>query len=576
MDGNCEKTEFEEIDEPEMLFISHNELAVSNILQRANLLTREVVEKFKNEQVTDEILPNLKPMHIQQLFVNVGPQAAFERELTKWRSNPSIYMSGEDVDTCEDNIETLNYKVLEPKEMIFRTDFFRLEYILMKYPDSRRLLLRYRNKQAGDEVVHRELLDFERKTVCNTIMICLVNHVKSLRTVDFMSIFSAIQTLFRKELLALYYIPPYSYDVVIDRKEPSTQENIYNNPPPVIENPKTKKVQVTAKGLLFSAWRYRSEKLNSENRALEEALGKPKKKKAKKSSMESDPSLTILEMKEWLKENVEPFEAIIEKWGKTCELRSTEMKKLKVFEKQLSEWPRYSKKLGYQLIEIDFIHAFSGKNNFKRLWPKYRQNIIDMALISANKKSEKDKQRNKDIIKNLGMIKENTDEEGNLAGFLAMQALFFLLPNKNNYVKQNLDKILLKAEKGSKVDDIIFELSLQQTKTKKFHPIIIYYEDKDYLPYKFYTCVNDVKYELENITTAIDVLFKIFFVFNLGYPGECLNLLTFLQQFFFDIFLEDDHTSVTALGVMVGVDSERAGICNRKILDKEFDDRRHF
>lgn len=91
------------------------------------------------------------------------------------------------------------------------------------------------------------------------------------------------------------------------------------------------------------------------------------------------------------------------------------------------------------------------------------------------------------------------------------------------------------------------------------------------LPYKFYTCVNEVKYEFENLTSALDTLIKIFFVFDLKYPVECGNVLVFLQQFFFDIFLLSDLKSVNILSLMLKIDATRAKICNEKLLNKNFD-----
>lgn len=462
----------------------------------------------------------------------------------------------------------------------------------MKYADSKRAWRNYRNGKNGHEIEHRELLPFERKTIVNTIMICLVNKVYTLRPNDYIFIFSSIQYIFPMEMMGCYYMPAYSYyekeGRLVDkgkklgsspvgkceRKRKRAQKNSEKASDANIKELENKnpKIQVVAKGQLRTAWLYRNEKYKAEKKLLEETLNESEMAtKAKVSATIIDPSFALLEMKEWLSENYEPWAMVLEKWEKTCPLRAVDIKTIEEFDLLISEWPRFTRKVAYTLVELDFIYAYPGKNHFKSLWPKYRQIIVNNGLKSADKKPEKDRKKNADIIKRMNRFAGMTDEEGNLQGFTALLALYFLLPNKNKNTTQNLDAILHKAEKGQKVDDIMRDLSEKQKESGRFHPIIIFYEDQESLPYKFYTCVNDLKYEFENITTAIDVLFKIFFVFNLEYPEECKNVLTFLQQFFYDIFLCEDIKSVNALSVMIGINAARARECNRKILRREFD-----
>lgn len=46
---------------------------------------------------------------------------------------------------------------------------------------------------------------------------------------------------------------------------------------------------------------------------------------------------------------------------------------------------------------------------------------------------------------------------------------------------------------------------------------------------------DDFSYLFDDFLVAIDIYFKIFFVFNLEYPFECQSFWEFIQKFFYDI-----------------------------------------
>lgn len=49
---------------------------------------------------------------------------------------------------------------------------------------------------------------------------------------------------------------------------------------------------------------------------------------------------------------------------------------------------------------------------------------------------------------------------------------------------------------------------------------------------------DDHKYPFLSILSAVDVLFKLFFVFNLEYPAESEIFYSFLQEFIYEIPLK--------------------------------------
>jgi len=46
---------------------------------------------------------------------------------------------------------------------------------------------------------------------------------------------------------------------------------------------------------------------------------------------------------------------------------------------------------------------------------------------------------------------------------------------------------------------------------------------------------DDIKYKILTIQRAVDVVFKIFHVFNLSYPPESYNVWLFIQKLFYNI-----------------------------------------
>lgn len=226
------------------------------------------------------------------------------------------------------------------------------------------------------EVEHRELLDFERKAICNSIMNCLVSKVTHLRPYDYNFIFNEIVAMFPFEMKGLYYMAPYSYEDDQDGVE-SEEERM--------EPKQKKRKQVLAKGQLLTSFRYRIEKYRTERRLLEEAGCSNRMLKNTKAHQELNDSQPILQdLKAWLSENFEPWEVVEEKWSKTCSIRSIDIERSKDFNKLLTEWPRYTRKIAYTLIDIDFNYSLPGKNLFKSAWPKYRKTIIKLALGNYN------------------------------------------------------------------------------------------------------------------------------------------------------------------------------------------------
>lgn len=261
-------------------------------------------------------------------------------------------------------------------------------------------------------------------------------------------------------------------------------------------------------------------------------------------------------IREWLEENFEPWETIKYYWEKTCSLRRAHILSLN-FDEMLKKWPRYKKQIGYELVDIDFANLYPDANSrFRHFWPKYNSKILELALELAKSR------RDKDAIFKFSANSSLEDEENNFAGSLALYAIFYMLPQSNRKSKQNFQKLFRKAEKGVKINDEIRKIAEKEAKNNKsMNPFIIYFENDDGNIYKFFVCINLLIYETCNITTALDVLMKAYFVFDLQYPQETVNVLTFIQHFFFQIYLDTDISSSFIMSLIVDVDRDRAQEC---------------
>lgn len=71
-------------------------------------------------------------------------------------------------------------------------------------------------------------------------------------------------------------------------------------------------------------------------------------------------------------------------------------------------------------------------------------------------------------------------------------------------------------------------------------PLIVVFEN-DVLDAKEYIIKFDnILYSFKSIKTCIDVIFKLFFIFNIQYPEEAKNTYIFLQRFIYEIKLTND------------------------------------
>lgn len=124
-----------------------------------------------------------------------------------------------------------------------------------------------------------------------------------------------------------------------------------------------------------------------------------------------------------------------------------------------------------------------------------------------------------------------------------MKSLFFCLQSKRKKYTlpgpRRFESILKFIDYG---DDVMENVHKKANEIKKgyLHPFIVV-ALLDNKPHKFYLSIFDCIHQFEGFLASLDYLLKSFFVFNIKYPVDGYNVLLFLQQFIYSIYLSEDE-----------------------------------
>ncbi|KAL5284994.1 hypothetical protein ACFFRR_006992 [Megaselia abdita] len=539
------------------------EEAVLDVESKGKSSVSQNVRKQKRKEaqrVDDSKLRRLTDLQISLLFPVVGDQSDFYFELNNWKEDPTGYIER----TSPEQIEETSAICLD-----FDDEHFNLEYVLKKYPDSLLLLKEYR---TGYE---RPLNDEERVLLCRTIVFWMLRKGIVLRRIDFLCIFYKIKSIFQKEICKLYYVPAETksqkkickIQKAKSSKHEKKQATTINDEDQVENKKQGLQIKVNGpSGLLFNTWRTLIQKSRREAKKRGHST-KSLYRNVPKASDDNEPYLNtdmnkveLLDIKGWLATHFDPPDTIKAKWALTCEMRMDDIFLHEIpFSELLAEWPRYQKQWGYELVEIDFEYLHRGvSNNLRKLWPQYATKMIELAKTKAKKKNKK----GEDDLRKLSMLPPGNDEEQNFIHTTALYAAFYMCPGQNNIVKQDLEKMFRNLQLGKRIVDEVYRISEEQASKGKgkevfLNPYILYYNSDNGIPYKFFVVIDTLFYEVGNVITALDILFKAYFVFNLNYPPECKYLLQFIQHFVYEIKYEKDFTADVNNRFMFAIDAER-------------------
>ncbi|KAL5278664.1 hypothetical protein ACFFRR_003349 [Megaselia abdita] len=555
-------------------------VAIFHVLRKAKLYHKTIWEAFQAQEITDKTMRCMTFQDIKDIFTTVGRRVAFEDERSKWLKDPQEYIQIA-LDDEEEEEESLDEFSPEIK---YNDETFDLVYVLKKDVQANHFLKLYQeNRNDKNEIIHRPLLKRERKLLSATIINYFINKTILLSRNDFSQIFYKIQDIFKRALKSIYYLEAYMRTDKIKKSKQNNQATITVNLREKQHQTKGKKkgksepervviTYVGPSGILYNAYRYRITKIRKTQKLLGEnsdAYYKNISRKGNDSNYEDFeeeiPDEDCESIKIWLQENHSPWDTVKIKWEKTCSYRRLDLHdENSNFDFILKEWPRYKKQYGYELLEIDFDNMYpEAAPKFKRFWPEYCNKIIDVAIAAA------ECSRDKDSVLLFSTRAPINDEEQNWLSRLALHGIHYLIPTKNKNCEQVLEKIFLKVERGTRIVEKIQELSeIANDNNEEFSPFILYFEDENLIPYKFFVCINLLIYESNNFVTALNILFKSYYVFHCIYPDKCKVILTFIQHFYYQIFSSNDINSSTLVGVMHEIDQDRSEHCQNNMVFK--------
>ncbi|XP_051168699.1 uncharacterized protein LOC127286345 [Leptopilina boulardi] len=256
----------------------------------------------------------------------------------------------------------------------------------------------------------------------------------------------------------------------------------------------------------------------------------------------------VLDSLDFLKNNIEPENRIINAWMATTQARLN-LKKSGIND-YYNTFKCLQGNLGITLLLKDFDLIYKeNSENFLQNWSTVAKNIINVSKKRG--KSRQYVELNEMLEKNKRLI-----NEGNIE-LVALILLPYLLGS--SYRKRKKDSIWTPS-KQDVLDSFILhietyeELILYQERKRK-----IYLEENiNFQPYPVlcgsldkihssFVIINDVEYLIDTPLKAIDICFKAFFALNTNYPLESKGCWVFLQKFVFNIPIEREDSAVNKL-----------------------------
>ncbi|XP_067629384.1 uncharacterized protein [Eurosta solidaginis] len=239
----------------------------------------------------------------------------------------------------------------------------------------------------------------------------------------------------------------------------------------------------------------------------------------------------------WLAHNMEPWSEVVKKWNATIEIRQQDIfnRKVNIF----TDWPLLKNSLGYTLIEIDFIAKYKDSaNNLINEWPDFRRLIIPYM---------RDKIKDNASNNMLLMIDENVDSDSTdcIITLLMHSILKPPListgntPNSKRFkwkpsICDAQNVTVLHCEYINDYQRRYDELKGKaMEKCTTLQPLILVIGEELKSLESYYIVSDGVLYKVPTFVRALDILFKLFHVFNLKYPIEAKFLYDFMEKYFF-------------------------------------------
>eukprot|EP00102_Acyrthosiphon_pisum_P024178 XP_016661388.1 PREDICTED: uncharacterized protein LOC107884234 isoform X1 [Acyrthosiphon pisum] len=245
----------------------------------------------------------------------------------------------------------------------------------------------------------------------------------------------------------------------------------------------------------------------------------------------------------WLKNNLAPWNMVIEYWKKTFHFRYNSLSHKEKHYSYFSDLPAIKGPIGFTLIELDFEQLYPGKDLtlftnfelFKTKIPnlirnyKYKgiDSLVDEILtptvlgydnIAALKVLI-------ELFKPINVCKRSATGSSKATYWrpskLELKQSFIYYVNSTIQVKE------VNEEKNKKAQ------RLQQT----VQPYMIFVcgTESEHQISEFYVIINNHIFKVESGLKAVDICFKSFFALNLNYTDESKQVWYFIQKYFYKI-----------------------------------------
>ncbi|XP_036348020.1 uncharacterized protein LOC118757415 [Rhagoletis pomonella] len=241
------------------------------------------------------------------------------------------------------------------------------------------------------------------------------------------------------------------------------------------------------------------------------------------------------EAKNWLKNNIEPYDKVVEYWNVTYETRQKLFNSTITTNDILIEWPILKQQFGYFLIELDFEKKYPLKSNclleewdnlVTKLIPRFNNYAKDKYGLQLLEKLTTNIDKNaRDVIVSLllhSMLKPTHRKK-----------------NKKTTLFESREAFLIHAATRQELQHKILEGINKCKAGETVQPHLCGIGEDDINLTEFYIFFANSYYKVGNFMKSIDVCLKLFATLDLEYPAECKQVWEFLAKYFFNLTHEN-------------------------------------
>ncbi|XP_066591694.1 uncharacterized protein [Prorops nasuta] len=233
----------------------------------------------------------------------------------------------------------------------------------------------------------------------------------------------------------------------------------------------------------------------------------------------------------------EQFDSV---WKACTQYRLTDLRTLKSTQAILDKWFFYKQPSGYRLIDMDFKAAYENESELLSSWPRCVEQLIKFLSIDFNIK-----ERNSKSL--IAEIKNRSDlDQNSLDACLLLILHAYFVPTsrivkkdengknktKRFTIKDSQESFLFLASSIQEVED---HLDYLRRMKENIQPFIYCLGSNIFSINEIYIFFDNIRYKAFSVIRALDICFKIFYVFNLEFPTASVIFYTFIENYFFKL-----------------------------------------